>query len=185
MGRASRRKKEPRPPPPVSPQSNWTLKKVAALVSAVVASVGLIASALALQSKFLVSVQEAFEPDNADSIPIEFINDSPYAVDWIRHDCELHEIHYRDGTTMGGLRSSPIFHRRERLSPGQGRTVFCFVSGKELKINAVDLGLRVTYKPWFIPIEQAKEYRFEITRDPTGKFRAMRRNSSDDHQWTY
>lgn len=161
-------------------RSWWTKGKLAAAATLGVTLIGLISALMSFQTKFVVSLGEAVTPDDFESLPFEFVNDSPYAVDWVRHNCVIYAARLKNGTHLEGLQSFPAFHRRQRIESGQGRTVFCVITGKNgTKVEAADIGLRVAYKPWFSPVEQAKEYRFDILTDPTGKLRGLRKPSAD------
>lgn len=192
MGHASRKKRKAhkRGPmaaveqastaPVVLPKRSWSRAKLIGAFTGGITLIGLISGLLSLQPKFNVSTGEPITPDDLESLPIEFVNDSPYAVDWIRHVCVIHAARLKDGTVVENLESFPIAHRQQRISTSEGRIVFCVITGKDgTKVEAADIGLRVLYKPWFLPIERSAEYRFDVFTDSSGKLRGLRRPTSD------
>ena len=171
-----------------SPSFRWKLiLKFFAAGSAIAAVVGFASSLSSFKTKFVVNFQEALVANEIDSIPIEFLNDSPYSIDWVRHSCELHVVLLKNGTKYEGLRSMPIVHKQERIDSGQGRTVFCFIGGEQgsKEVEAADLGFLITYKPWYSPFEQSKEFRFEVGPDPSGKLRAFRKNAANGSTFSF
>ncbi|QRF61524.1 hypothetical protein [Variovorax paradoxus] len=167
---------------PASPthKRKISFRHFASVGTIAVATVGFLSALLSFQTKLSVSLGEAMSPDNFETVPFEFLNDSPYAIDWIGHNCIIHAARLRDGTRMDGYQSFPAFHRKQRIESGQGRTVFCVVTGKDgTKVEAADIGLLIAYKTWFFPIQQTKEFRFDFSPDSTGKIRGLRKPTSD------
>lgn len=190
MGRASRRKQQIRAHTAFqqtqSPQKARLSWKIKAMAGFFVAAISLVSALMSFQPKFGVTLGEAFKPGDISSIPFEFLNDSPYPVHWVRHSWELYGLILADGEKVEDLRTFPAFHRQETLDNGQAKTLFCPMLGEAgLKATAADVGLRVTYKPWFSPFEQSKEFRFNIGPDPSGKLHAFRRNDTDEHIWSF
>ena len=191
MGRSSRLKKNRKDLRLQDQQSELPSRRnrmvrLSKIIAIVVGAVSLLSALLSFQSKFTVTPKEAVTANDPTTIPFEIVNESPYSVDWIRHSWEMHTILLADDERVEGLRTFPAVHLQERLGNGQAKTLFCPLLGKDgPKVKAVDLGLKLTYKPWFLPIEHSKEYRFNIGPDLSGKMIVLRRNESNEHKLSF
>jgi len=185
MGRARRRKQTSRnaggasaegtPSPPI-----W--KRGTKTIGFIVAAIGLISAVISFQSNVTITPGEAVQQDDVSTIPFEITNNSPYSIYWVRHSCEIYSAIFPGDRRIDDVRSFPAVQRQERLDSGQGRTIFCPILGKDdPKAMAADLGIRVIFRPFYLPVERTVEGRFQIAADPSGRLRVLRRNVSDDY----